>query len=265
MESYKKQFHTNPLVNPKTGEEVKINSKEYKKLTDKYGDVKIKSPKTGSKITVGKGEYNKLIKTGYTHQQLLSQVEIISPKKLLTPFDVQDIKYEILLKLSYPDILKYCASNKTICDNQLWKLLIERDFPGRGSDDDNAKILYKQYFDFYDKWVTIIMADFMIYKTKYIDMTDVYNKIKHIINQYYNDEFDINWDEDKENNYILQNTLELETFYKIFDILSIPIVKNIEPSQIKPPRHAYNKYTDIDKIKHLSYLFSLMFDEMIDI
>jgi hypothetical protein len=263
MESNKQKFHANPLIHPKTGQSITVNSKEYKQLAEKYGHVKIKSPKTGSKITVGKGEYKKLIKSGYTDQQLLS-----TSTKMITPFDIKDIKYEILLKLSYPDILHYCATNKTICDDQLWKLLIQRDFPGRGFNEEGEglnKNLYKQYFDFFDKWTTIIMADFMIFKTKYIDMSDCYNKIKNVINQYYNDEFDIDWDEDQENDYILQNTLELETFYKIFDILTIPRPKNIKPSQIKPPRASYTKETDMDKIKHMSYLFSIMFNEMIDI
>lgn len=32
MESDKKKFHSNPFKNPKTGEDVKIGSKEYLKL-----------------------------------------------------------------------------------------------------------------------------------------------------------------------------------------------------------------------------------------
>jgi hypothetical protein len=82
MESLSEKFHHNPLVDPKTGNSIKINSKEYKKLVDKYGEVKIKSPKTGSKITVGKGEYNKLIKQGYSDDELINKEKLKKIEKM---------------------------------------------------------------------------------------------------------------------------------------------------------------------------------------
>ena len=77
MESHRQKFHTNPTIDPKTGTVVKIGSKEYKKLVDKYGEVKRKSPKSQHMITVGKGEYKKL-KSEYTEAQLLG-LEPLTP------------------------------------------------------------------------------------------------------------------------------------------------------------------------------------------
>jgi hypothetical protein len=71
----KDQFHSNPLINPISGKTIKINSKEYQKLVQKYGPVKIKSPKTKRLITVGKDAYNNLLKEGYTDDQLINQDE----------------------------------------------------------------------------------------------------------------------------------------------------------------------------------------------
>jgi len=66
------QFKSKPTINPKTKTPIKIGSKEYKKLEERYGEPnKIKSPKTSKKISVNKGEYKKLIKEGYTDDELL--------------------------------------------------------------------------------------------------------------------------------------------------------------------------------------------------
>ena len=46
-----KLFRTRPFYNPRTNEVIKIDSKEYKKLEEKYGEpVKIKSPKHKRKL-----------------------------------------------------------------------------------------------------------------------------------------------------------------------------------------------------------------------
>ena len=70
--SLKEQFKMLPTINPKTGEEVQIGSKEYYVLVHKYGKPnKIKSPESHKMISVGKIAYNKLIKQGYTDKNLL--------------------------------------------------------------------------------------------------------------------------------------------------------------------------------------------------
>jgi hypothetical protein len=68
----KTKFINNPSVDPITGETIKIGSKKYKNLIEKYGEPnKIKSPKTNKLIGVNKTEYKKFIKEGYTDKQLL--------------------------------------------------------------------------------------------------------------------------------------------------------------------------------------------------
>ncbi len=117
MESLSDKFHKNPLVDPKTGNSIKISSKEYKKLVDQFGEVKIKSPKTGHKITVGKGEYNKLLKEGYNESDLL----MINVKNYNFT-GVKDVDLKILHLLSNKELYNTCQSNKylyNICQDDI--------------------------------------------------------------------------------------------------------------------------------------------------
>lgn len=121
MESTKSKFLTNPNKNPKTGEDMKIGGKKYKKLEEKYGVPKIKSPKTQKKIGVNKGEYKKLIKEGYTDDQLLYGKE----KEEIHEVH-EDIMYNLLLQSNFKTIKFLCLTNKAaskICnDNKFWEV-----------------------------------------------------------------------------------------------------------------------------------------------
>ena len=75
METNRSRFYNNPTIDsplgaaitdrtPKTGDIIDINSKRFKELVKKYGDIKIVSPKSGREITVGKITYNQLLKEG---------------------------------------------------------------------------------------------------------------------------------------------------------------------------------------------------------
>jgi hypothetical protein len=70
--SKKTNFRNNPSIDPITGDTIKIGSKKYKQLVEKYGEPnKIRSPKTNKLIGINKIEYKKLKKEGYTDNQLI--------------------------------------------------------------------------------------------------------------------------------------------------------------------------------------------------
>jgi hypothetical protein len=268
----KDKFLSYPNKDPKTGELIKIGGKRYKELEEKYGTPKIKSPKTQSKIGVGKGEYKKLIKEGYTDDQLLYNVK----KEVINVMDVKDNKIfnfndaqlEIILKLTYPEIINYCHVDKfinTLCnDNKTWQLLIERDFPFLFNDISDSKETYKQYYNFFDNFITEILVKFLNYKTKLLNLDDVYQSLFKILTTYYNINSDIDLDDDAKNDYILQNTLQLNTILDIFKVLSIPIKRTFKPHQVNPPNNNSRK-DDYDKMKYMSYIFSEMYDKWIDL
>jgi hypothetical protein len=67
--SKKQQFRNKPYIDPRTGNVIKIGSKEYKALEKIYGEPnKVKSPTSLKLISVNKIAYKKLIKDGYTDQ-----------------------------------------------------------------------------------------------------------------------------------------------------------------------------------------------------
>lgn len=115
MESLKDKFHQRPYEDPKSGDPIKINSKAYKKLVEKYGQPKIKSPLTGSKIGVGKGEYNKLIKSGYTEETLFNLKDESSMPigESLMRLPTDNIN-EILLRSDINTLRQFCLTNKPI-------------------------------------------------------------------------------------------------------------------------------------------------------
>ena len=123
-------FRKNPSINPVTGESVKIGSVKYKKLTQLYGELSIKSPKSNKKITIGKGEYKKLLKNGYTEQQLLSLIDNDKINKknknikneknedgennVFTYLKIKDIHFASYL--DYVDILNLTKTNKMLAN-----------------------------------------------------------------------------------------------------------------------------------------------------
>ena len=121
------QFHLNPTIDPKTGKLISIGDKQFKKLTAKYGHVKIISPVSGHKITVGKGEYNKLINPGYTEAELLGLASTETKQLVFN----SDIWQEILMQLSIDELKHFCYLNQHsmhICSNiHFWKAKYEHD------------------------------------------------------------------------------------------------------------------------------------------
>lgn len=266
--STKQKFLSSPNKDPKTGEIIKIGGKRYKALEEKYGTPKIKSPKTQFKIGVGKGEYKKLIKEGYTDDQLLYNKKNYTEEFKKTIFNFNDIQIEIILKMTYPEIVNYCRINKNITDlcynNKTWQLLIERDFPFLDNDLEDAKDTYEIYYEFFDQFITKIIAEFLIYKTKILNFDNVYQSLYKILTHYFDQHSVIDLEEDAENDYILQNTLELNTILEIFNVLTIPIKKSFTPKQINPPS-SKSKNDDYDKMKFMSFIFSEMFDKWLDL
>lgn len=146
------------------------------------------------------------------------------PKKEIqntNPFGLPEIQYEILLKLEYHDILQYCAANKTLCDNTLWQLLINRDYPQwSNKTNKNAKLLYEKIVDFFDKETTSIISRFIIYKTKYVNFQKVYNGIHDLLV-----------------NYLSLVNINIETevkfAYAIFNVMTVYVDKDIPIKDIR--------------------------------
>ena len=77
MDPSEEAFKTLPIIDPRTGDDIKINSKEYKQLVKLYGEpYPIQSPSNGKMIPVGKVAYNNLIKQGYTDKEILTPVSV---------------------------------------------------------------------------------------------------------------------------------------------------------------------------------------------
>ncbi len=170
--------------------------------------------------------------------------------------------------MTYPEIVNYCQIDKQVnmlChDNKTWQLLIERDFPFLSNELENSKDIYETFYKFFDQFITTIIAEFLIYKTKILNLDNVYQSLYKILILYFNQNSDIDLTEDAENDCVLQNTLELNTILEIFKVLTIPIKKSFTPKQINPPS-SKSKNDDYDKMKFMSFIFFEMFDKWIDI
>ena len=134
METYRSRFYKNPSVDPKTGEQIDINSKRFKQLVKKYGDVRIVSPKSGREITVGKATYNKLLKEGYSVNELLNiNNKELNIKNITTRDLMKDEMYAIMINADYETIKHLCLTNKTgadICNDEFfWKTKLNMDYP----------------------------------------------------------------------------------------------------------------------------------------
>lgn len=93
MDSLSEQFRLVPIINPKTGNDVVVNSKEYHQLVDKYGEpYKVRSPKTQVFITVGKATYNNLITDGYTPKEIIIGVKYKKRARMLRDVNKKIIK-----------------------------------------------------------------------------------------------------------------------------------------------------------------------------
>ena len=128
MESNRSRFYNNPTIDPKSGDPIEINSKRFKQLVKKYGDVKVVSPKSGREIIVGKITYNNLLKDGYTVNELLN---IKNNKNSM--FTNRDELYIVMANSDFETIKNICSTNKAaaeICNDKLfWKTKINMDYP----------------------------------------------------------------------------------------------------------------------------------------
>ena len=135
METNKSRFHKNPTIDPKTGDYIDINSKRFKRLVKKYGDVKIVSPQSGREISVGKSTYNKLLKGGYSVDELFNSDELL-----------RDELYTIMINADYETIKNLCLTNKLasmVCnDEYFWKIKLNIDYP-------NIKVLSNWKKEYY--------------------------------------------------------------------------------------------------------------------
>ena len=138
-----------------------------------------------------------------------------------------DIKMEILLQLKYPDMLIACNTNKEfnqICNqDMLWNRMIERDFPFYPSDDKDARKSYEHWYKFFDAHTTRIIGGFIIYKTKYINLQDVYEAIFKILVDYIDENNEVMDIEDKEEERKAYEKMIFNMYTKIFKILTVPI------------------------------------------
>lgn len=148
-------------------------------------------------------------------------------------FDIQpdDIKIEILSQFTYPDLLVFIKNNKDyehICNkNELWNKLIERDFNFYPSDGLYAKESYEHWYKYFNEYVLKIIGSFIIYRTGYNDLQQVYEKIFHLLVEYVienNNAFDRESEEEIDS--YLSST-QYRIYHEIFETLSIPINKDI--------------------------------------
>ena len=264
MESYAERFHKNPSVDPKTGSKLQIGSKQFKQLTNKYGEVKIVSPETKNTITVGKGSWKDLIKKGYTEDQLLSHIKVksVKPVKRKT-FKVEgdikdtvnkDILYNIMLNADYETTKTMCLTNKTtykICEEkQFWKDKITKDFPYFPTEDViKPHELYHKLYNFYDKHTLLIISTFIKFRKKRTNIQDVYDDIFTTLVNYVSEALtadDVEIDD-----------LRLITLKRFFDILTIPIKKS--EMILKRPLNINTKSTNWNKLDNM--LFTILDDD----
>lgn len=83
-------------------------------------------------------------------------------------------------------------------------------------------MVYEKLFKFYDKWATKVLSEFINYKTKYLNMQDVYEKIIKVLINYQKEWSKINLEEDEDNDYVISKTLSIKTSNILFDIMTIP-------------------------------------------
>jgi hypothetical protein len=177
---------------------------------------------------------------------------------------IDDVKVLIILKLKYFDILSLLSVDKNyqkyMTSDQFWQMLTLRDYDVEYYDMVH-KEMYHKLFIFYDKWTIEIMCSFMNYKKRYLDINHVYEKINKVLTKYLIEYNLLNTDTlEQEKADDICKTFEVNTFYTIFDILSIDIEKNILIKDIYPAMLMF-KTSGIDKLRHMSFIFErLLYD-----
>lgn len=179
MDPSEEAFKILPIINPINGEDVKVGSKEYKKLVKMYGEPnKIKSPVSDKMISVGKGEYNNLIKQGYsekelfvptktyivggkkyTEQELLMMIEFFNTSNTSKVVSQEtytvipeDVLNHIFLQLDVDALYKMCSLN-----NKYNKMCVSKQFWMSKSANDGIPFFeitgsLKKWVQHYKKW-----------------------------------------------------------------------------------------------------------------
>lgn len=138
-------------------------------------------------------------------------------------FILDDINVQFMLKLSYPDLLVYCQTDKHIhqlCKrNDIWNQLIARDFPFYPDDEPKAKKSYEHWYRYFDKYTLEIIAAFVSYRKKYMDLQKSYLTIFSILVNYI-EENNLSMEQDSDD---YMHNVEQKLYKKIFDSLGVPI------------------------------------------
>lgn len=161
-----------------------------------------------------------------------------SNKKL---FILDDINIQFMLKLSYPDLLVYCQTDKHIHNlckkNDLWNQLIARDFPFYLDDEPKAQKSYEHWYNYFDKYTLEIIAAFVSYRKKYTDLQKSYHTIFHILVKYV---MENNTSMEQDDPYSYMHDVDQILYKEIFDSLGVPIkiekrFTNMIPAYINKP------------------------------
>lgn len=180
------------------------------------------------------------------------------PKSKKELFILDDINIQFMLNLTYPDLLVYCQTDKHIhnlCQkNDLWNKLIARDFPFYPDDEPKAQKSYEHWYKFFDKYTLDIIAAFITYRKKYIDLQKSYNEIFSILVRYI-EENNISMGMDKDGHEYIKN-VEQKLYKEIFDSLgvSIKIEKNF--SSMTP-----DDKTMYRNLSHIIYEMMMTYDD----
>lgn len=102
-----------------------------------------------------------------------------------------DITMEILSFLEYPDILEVQYLNKEfyrLCNSVIfWTKFIELDFPSAFSDNPGNQKRYGKWYHCFDKYTLMIISEFILLRTKFNNLQQVYNNIFRILVNYIDD------------------------------------------------------------------------------
>lgn len=109
-----------------------------------------------------------------------------------------DIYLEILLQMSYADIMTMCNTtsdyNKVCESRNMWYKLMFRDYRFDLIDEWSIlemKELYKKLYHLVDKTIVKIMCKLMPKRKIHNNLQDIYEKLFHILGHFYNDAHDL--------------------------------------------------------------------------
>ncbi len=130
-------------------------------------------------------------------------------------------KMEILLRMTYVDMLEACLTNKEfndIChEDVLWHRMNDRDFPFSLN---KTRKGYDHWYRVFDKFTLCVVTSLIIYRTKKNNIEKVYQDVFNLLIDYINQYHKLNLINKEFGNE--DNQLDLEIFTKIFKSLNVP-------------------------------------------